>query len=51
MVAFDCDQLGNFYKQYSKFHDHFNVFIFLKTTALSVTRAAVKKKKLKNRSV
>ena len=38
MVAFDCDQLGNFYKQYSKFHVHFNVFIFLKTTALSDTK-------------
>ena len=30
MVALVCDQLGNFYKQYSKFHDHFNDFIFFK---------------------
>lgn len=34
----DCDQLGNFYKQYSEFHDHFNDFIFLKTTALRDTK-------------
>ena len=38
MGVFVCDQLGNFYKQYSKFHDQFNDFIFLKTIALSDTK-------------